>query len=116
MKNASKQSAVILLVALHVWGSLFMQHSHQHVFFGSADGHQSIQGLGNGAINSQGSVEECRHCLLCVRDSNANAILEFSSTVPEATVQPIVCSEIIRVFAMGMHTAEPDRGPPTVSA
>jgi hypothetical protein len=116
MKNVKNQIAVFTLIAVHISASLFMQYSHQHVVYGSSDGHQTIQNHSCGAIEIHRSLDDCRHCLLCLRDSTSNAILKFSSAVPEACVQPVVDSEIIRILAMGMHFSEPSRGPPSFSA
>lgn len=116
MKNVKNQVAVVVLIAVHIWSSLFMQYSHQHILYGSPVGHQTIQNHNCGASEIHRSLDDCRHCLLCLRDSASNAILECSSAVPKASVQPIVDSEIIRILAMGMHFSEPDRGPPPFSA
>jgi hypothetical protein len=116
MKKVKKQFAVLALIVVHIWASLFMQYSHQHVLYGSSDGHQTIQNHSCGAIEVHRSLDDCRHCLLCMRDSTSNAILEVSASVPEACVQPIVESEITRIVALGMHFSEPDRGPPSISA
>ena len=116
MKNDKKQFAVVVLIAVHIWASLFMQYSHQHIFYGSSDGHRTVQNHSCGAIEIHRSLDDCRNCMLCLRDSSSNANLEFSSTVPEVCVQPIVDSEIIRILAAGMHFSEPDRGPPSFSA
>ena len=114
MKNVKKKIAASILIAVHVWASLFMEYSHHHIFYGSFDGHQTVQTHDCGAVERDQPLDDCRHCLLCMRDSTSNAILEFSSAVPEACVQPIVDSEIIRILAMGMHFSEPDRGPPSI--
>ncbi|MDP2884859.1 MAG: hypothetical protein Q8P51_07555 [Ignavibacteria bacterium] len=116
MKNDKKQFAVLVLIAVHICASVFMQYSHQHIFYGRSDGHQTIQNHSCGAIEIHRSLDDCHQCLRCLRDSTSNAILEFLSTVPDACVQPIVESEIIRILAMGMHFPEPDRGPPSFSA
>jgi hypothetical protein len=116
MKNAKKQIAVSILIAIHISASLFMQYSHQHVFDGSSDGHQTVQTHSCGAVEVHKPLDDCRHCLLCLRDSHSNAVLEFSSPVPEACVQPIVDFERTRILAIGMHFSEPDRGPPSFSA
>jgi len=116
MKNVEKQVEVLILIAFHICASFFMQYSHQHILYGSADGHQTVQDHSRGAIATHRTLDECRNCLLCLRNSTSNAILEFSCSVPGACVQPIVDSEIIRIFAVGMHFSEPDRGPPSFFA
>jgi len=90
MKNVEKQAAVVILIAFHICASFFMQYSHQHILYGSADGHQTVQDHSRGAIATQRTLDECRHCLLCLRNSTSNAILELSFFVPGACVQPIV--------------------------
>jgi hypothetical protein len=116
MNKDKKQFAVVMLITLHICASLSMEFSHQHVFYGRSDGHQTIQNHSCGVIEIHRSLENCRHCLLCLRDSTSNATLESSFTVSGACIQPIVESEIIRTLAVGMHFSEPDRGPPSFSA
>lgn len=116
MKNVKKQFALVVLIAFYICASFFMQYSHQHVLYGSADGHQTVQDQSRGAIATHRTFDECRNCLLCLRNSTSNAILELSFSVPGACVQPIVDSEIIRIPAVGTHFSEPDRGPPSISA
>ncbi len=116
MRNVFQQSAVIALVVIHLGGSVLLPFSHQHISCGTSDGWRTIQSHDCGAKEVHKPIDDCRHCLLCFRDSTTVTVLGDFSIVPRVCVQPLDESSLNPIFSGRKHFSDPDRGPPTSPA
>jgi len=114
--NVGKQIAVIALIVIQVGASIVMPFSHQHVLYGRSDGTQNIQSHDCGANEIHKPLDDCCHCLLCLRDASSIAVLVFSTTAPKTCAQPLAVCATSATLPSSEFFSEPDRGPPPFSA
>jgi hypothetical protein len=114
--SVGKQIAVVALIVIQVGASVFMPFSHQHVLFGCSGARQNLQSHDCGANEIHKPLDDCCHCLLCLRDSSSIAVLIFSSMVPRTFAQPLAERTTSVTTRNSEWFSEPDRGPPILLA
>ena len=111
-----KRAAIIGLVAFHLGGSAVMPFAHHDLMCGTSDGQRAIRSHDCGAKEVHKPIDDCRHCLLCLRDSTTVAVLAIFSTVPRFSIVPLEELGSKIPLSCGKHFSDPDRGPPTSPA
>ena len=117
MKNTRlKMIAVLALLVAHLLSPVLVAYGHQDIVCGSASEGAGLRSHDCGTREIHVPLDECDHCILCLRVSVSIAVFEETLSTLGIVPQSTILAQCIPSAASGDHESQPDRGPPAFAS